>query len=407
MSKTRNWHHFLALDGLRGAAIFSVLCFHFFVDDGYTASGVVKFLLPLAKMGWMGVDVFFVLSGFLITGILIRARPATNYYRVFYIRRVLRIFPVYYLAVALIFCVAVPLGRHVEFFRLHPAGSFGPYAPLWYWVNLSNLHTAFYPLLIPMLSPFWSLAIEEQFYLVWPAVVRNLRQQSLMALCLLGMISSAVLRNLPWVQRWNEIYPNLIYRFTPLHVDGLLFGAILAMMLPRYGDRENLRKTFIVLFWATAAAMAFLARTPYPGSPAMTRVGYSVLVLFAGSLLWLSVASSGSTLARRIFSGRLIVQLGKYSYFIYVFHLPFFFYVRILGNHFVPEHGMAHPYRTRILMGCITFLLTYLAAAISSRIFEGPILNKKRHFEYRYPQSDATDSATVVPQITVSQLSIP
>src|SRR5882757_7958733 len=116
MSKSRNWHHFLALDGLRGAAILSVLCFHFFVDDGYSASGVGKFLLPLAKMGWMGVEVFFVLSGFLITGILLHARSATNYYRVFYARRALRIFPVYYLAVALIFWVVVPLGRHVEFF---------------------------------------------------------------------------------------------------------------------------------------------------------------------------------------------------------------------------------------------------------------------------------------------------
>ena len=407
MSKSRNWHHFLALDGLRGAAILSVLCFHFFVDDGYSASGVGKFLLPLAKMGWMGVEVFFVLSGFLITGILLRARSATNYYRVFYARRALRIFPVYYLAVALIFWVVVPLGRHVEFFHLHPVGLFGPHEQLWYWVNLSNLHTAFYPLLIPMLSPFWSLAIEEQFYLVWPAVVRNLRQQSLMAFCLSGMVISAVLRNLPWVQHWNEIYSNFIYRFTPLHIDGLLFGAILAMMLPRYGDRKNLRKTFVVLFWGTAAAVVFLARTPGPTTPAMTRVGYSVLVLFAGSLLWLSVAPSGSIWARRIFSSKPLVQLGKYSYFIYVFHMPFFYYVRILGAHFIGEQSMAHPYMTRVQMGCVTFALTYLAAAVSWKIFEGPILANKRHFEYRYPPLGVADSTFSVQHAKARQISIP
>lgn len=120
MSKPRTWRHFLALDGLRGAAMLSVLCFHFFVDEGYAATGIGKLLLPVAKMGWMGVEVFFVLSGFLITGILLRARSATNYYRVFYARRALRIFPVYYLAVGLIFWVVVPLKHHSAFFISTP-----------------------------------------------------------------------------------------------------------------------------------------------------------------------------------------------------------------------------------------------------------------------------------------------
>jgi peptidoglycan/LPS O-acetylase OafA/YrhL len=393
MSKTGNAHHFLALDGLRGAAILSVLCFHLFVDEGYSVSGLGKILLPIARMGWVGVEVFFVLSGFLITGILLRARSATNYYQVFYARRVLRIFPVYYLAVALVFLVLVPLGRHVGFFHLHPIGSFGPHEQLWYWVNLSNLRTAFFPLLIPILSPFWSLAIEEQFYLLWPAVVRTLRLQSLMILCLSGMVISAVLRNLPAIQHWNDVYSNLIYRFTPLHVDGLLFGAVLAMLLPRYGNHEGLRKPFVALFWCTALAVVFLARTPSPSSPAMTRIGYSILVLFAGSLLWLSVAQSGSTAARRIFSSKPLVRLGKYSYFIYVFHMPFFYYIRILGGHLLRRYGEAHPYIARIQMGCITFALTYLAAAISWKIFEGPILGNKRYFEYRYSSRDAELSA--------------
>jgi peptidoglycan/LPS O-acetylase OafA/YrhL len=407
MSKARSWHHVVALDGLRGAAILSVLCFHFFVDGSYFPSGIGKFLLPFAKMGWMGVDLFFVLSGFLITGILLNAHSATNYYQVFYARRLLRIFPVYYLAVALVFWVLVPLGRHAGFFHLHPIGSFGHHEQLWYWVNLSNLRTAFYPLLIPMISPFWSLAIEEQFYLLWPALVRNLRQQSLMVFCLAGMVISAALRNLPWIQHWNEVYSNLIYRFTPLHVDGLLFGAVLAMMLLRYGGREGLRKPFVALFWVTAAALVFLARTPYPNFALMTRVGYSVLALFAGSLIWLCVAPFGSSLARRIFSSRPLVLLGKYSYFIYVFHMLFFYYVCILAAHFIHGRGIAHPYLTRILMGCVTFVLTYLAAVISWKIFEGPILNNKRHFIYRYPPRDDPDSTHAMQQANANHVSVP
>jgi peptidoglycan/LPS O-acetylase OafA/YrhL len=405
MSKPHTWHHLRALDGLRGTAILSVLCFHFFVDDGYTATGLGKFLLSFARMGWIGVEVFFVLSGFLITGILLRAKSATNYYRVFYARRALRIFPVYYLAVAIVFWVIVPLGRHVAFFRLHRIGVFGPYEQLWYWVNLSNLRTAFYPLVIPMLSPFWSLAIEEQFYLVWPAIVRNLRYQSLMTLCVLGMVISALLRNLPWIQHWNEIYSNLIYRFTPLHVDGLLFGAVLAMLLPRYGDRQGLRKLFIALFWLTTATVVVIAQTPDASSTMMNRVGYSVLALFAGSLLWLTAAPAGSASARRILSSKLLVQLGKYSYFIYVFHMPLFYYIRILGEHFTRGYSEAHSYLTRIEMGCITFVLTYLAAGLSWKIFEGPILSNKRHFEYRYPLRDI--SALVPQQVEVSRALAP
>jgi peptidoglycan/LPS O-acetylase OafA/YrhL len=407
MSKPRTWRHFLALDGLRGAAMLSVLCFHFFVDEGYAATGIGKLLLPVAKMGWMGVEVFFVLSGFLITGILLRARSATNYYRVFYARRALRIFPVYYLAVGLIFWVVVPLKHHSAFFHLHPIGSFGPLEQLWYWVNLSNLHTAFYPLVIPMLSPFWSVAIEEQFYLVWSAVVRNLRQQSLLVLCISGVLISAVLRNLPWIQHLNDIYPDFIYRFTLLHVDGLLFGAVLAMLLPSYGDRASLRKLSIALFWITAAVIVILARTPYPSSPLMTRAGYSVLVLFAGSLLWLTVAPSGSSFASRIFASKPLVQLGRYSYFMYIFHMPFFYYVRILGAHFTRGHLVGHPYVARIQMGCVTFALTYLTAAISWKVFEGPILSNKRHFEYRYPPHNTVDVTVADQHANASQTSTP
>src|SRR5580698_9965638 len=103
MSKTSDGHHYLALDGLRGLAIFSVLCFHMLVAESLPPRGIGKLIIPIAKMGWAGVDLFFVLSGFLITGILLRARTATNYYKVFYARRVLRIFPVYYLFVILLF----------------------------------------------------------------------------------------------------------------------------------------------------------------------------------------------------------------------------------------------------------------------------------------------------------------
>jgi peptidoglycan/LPS O-acetylase OafA/YrhL len=392
MTRTGQEDHLVALDGLRGLAILSVLCYHLFVAETLHATGIGRFLLPMAQMGWAGVDLFFVLSGFLITGILLGARAATNYYQVFYVRRVLRIFPVYYLAVALVFWVVVPLQHHGGFFALHPAGSFGPHEQLWYWVNLSNLRTAFYPLLIPMLSPFWSLSIEEQFYIVWPAVVRNLRLRSLMVLCVSGMVLSAVLRNLPWIQHWNGIYFNLIYRLTPLHMDGLLFGGVVAMLLPRYGESRSARKLFAGLFWVSLAALVVLARNATASS--MTRVGFSILPLFAGSLIWLCAAKYGSKIARLIFSARPLVRLGKYSYFIYVFHIPMFIYVPILGRHFLRGTNTAsHPYLTHILLACASFAVTYAGAALSSRFFEGPILGMKRSFKFRFATQEDTDPA--------------
>jgi peptidoglycan/LPS O-acetylase OafA/YrhL len=406
MPKTEQEPHLLALDGLRGFAILSVLCYHLFVVGSLQPTGIGKVLLPVAKMGWSGVDLFFVLSGFLITGILLNARTATNYYRVFYARRVLRIFPVYYLAVALVFWVVVPLQHHGGFFALHPAGYFGPHEQLWYWVNLSNFRTAFYPLMIPMLSPFWSLSIEEQFYIVWPAVVRKLRLRWLMIFCLTGMVLSAVLRNLPWVQHWNSIYSNLIYRMTPLHMDGLLFGGVVAMLLPKYGESKSARNLFAGLFWGSFAVLVYLSHNANASSmtassmtaSSMTRVGFSVLPLFGGSLIWLCAARMGSKTARTIFSRKPLVRMGKYSYFIYVFHIPMFIYIPILGRHFLRGTNVAvHPYLFHIALASLSFAVTYAGAALSSRFFEGPILRQKRFFRFRFA-SQAGNGLTHVEQ---------
>src|SRR5207302_1470520 len=135
----------LALDGLRGLAVISVFIFHSTVH--------LIALGPFGYMGWLGVDLFFVLSGFLITSILLRARDAENYYKVFFARRALRILPPYYLV--LIFALLTT--RYHYPYRIQ----------IWFWFNLSNLITAFNPMLIPWVSHYWSLAVEEQFYLIW------------------------------------------------------------------------------------------------------------------------------------------------------------------------------------------------------------------------------------------------
>ena len=161
--------HILALDGLRGIAILLVVFSHFVSNLRIPADGWAWPLVSIAHAGWAGVDLFFVLSGFLITGILVDARGSSTYFKSFYARRALRILPAYYGFLLAIF-VVLPLlhlgaGDNYMLARQHQG---------WYWLHLTNVMMAIGEL--PGHGPypstlFWSLAVEEQFYLIWPAIV--------------------------------------------------------------------------------------------------------------------------------------------------------------------------------------------------------------------------------------------
>jgi peptidoglycan/LPS O-acetylase OafA/YrhL len=145
---------------------------------------------------------------------------------------------------------------------------------------------------------------------------------------------------------------------------------------------------------ANASSMTASSMT----ASSMTRVGFSVLPLFGGSLIWLCAARMGSKTARTIFSRKPLVRMGKYSYFIYVFHIPMFIYIPILGRHFLRGTNVAvHPYLFHIALASLSFAVTYAGAALSSRFFEGPILRQKRFFRFRFA-SQAGNGLTHVEQ---------
>src|SRR5437870_557283 len=162
-----------ALDGLRGIAILMVMLYHQTVMVGST--GIDRFVGFWTLSGWIGVDLFFVLSGFLITGILSDSKGATGYFRNFYARRVLRIFPLYYgvVAFSLLILPYIPHWKLENLARIKGD-------ELWYWTYLSNFsiaaHAAFRH---GILDVSWSLSIEEQFYLMWPLLVLLLSRRSL------------------------------------------------------------------------------------------------------------------------------------------------------------------------------------------------------------------------------------
>src|SRR4051812_42732359 len=216
--------HIPALDGLRGLAIILVLLFHF-TPEGIGATSAEKVLRSVASLGWCGVDLFFVLSGFLITGILYDAKGSPHFFRDFYMRRVLRIFPLYYGVLFLVFIV-VPL--------LHPLTRASDQQFIhnqhWLWLYMANIPQALtnaWPLKTGWvnLNHFWSLAIEEHFYLIWPALVFLLQRRTLMRICTACIITALILRCLTYFL-WND---TAAYVLTPCRMDELAMGALVAL----------------------------------------------------------------------------------------------------------------------------------------------------------------------------------
>ncbi len=345
-------HHIVALDGLRGLAVLSVFIFHS-VGALITPGG------PVAYMGWLGVDLFFVLSGFLITSILLRARFAENYYRVFYARRALRILPLYYLVLSL----SLLTTRDHYTFR----------AQIWFWLNLSNLATAFNPMLIPWLSHYWSLAVEEQFYLVWPALVRRVSPASLFNLCIVVIVSLLVVRNVPAIENLSQHWDNLLYRLTPFRVDTVCGGALLAIAVHLRPDIEELRTPLRVTCLTSSALFLWIAHLNLA-----SRFGYTAIVLGFTSLVGLTLYPG---ILSRFLSMRALTSTGRYSYCIYLVHPILILH----ANHFLPRRlpvGRWHD-PSVVVLACVEFVIVFGVAALSYRFIEGPALSLKRYEKYR------------------------
>jgi peptidoglycan/LPS O-acetylase OafA/YrhL len=204
----------LEIDGFRAIAAWMVMLHHSiyaFPNPPSSIEPLTKPVLAVLSRGWLGVDLFFVLSGFLITGILLDTRSKPHYFRNFYVRRVLRIMPLYYVTLFVIWI-----------FWRHPTGYF-----LLSVVFLSNFEWLFGTGYAEPAGVYWSLAVEEHFYLVWPLLVRRLNRRHLTIVLLAIVAGSPVLRGVCAHLGMNP--DRAIYQYTWFRLDGLALGALLAI----------------------------------------------------------------------------------------------------------------------------------------------------------------------------------
>ncbi len=300
--------HLPALDGMRGLSILVVMSVHFATtpSDASVPSAAPPALDALAFA--FGIQMFFVLSGFLITGILLEAREKPRYFRNYYARRMLRTFPLYYGTLVVLFLLFPSWG--------HAVG--GVSSPRWLWLHLSNWEIAGRnQWSYGYLSHFWSLAVEEQYYLLWPFLVLALRPRWLLAACVVLGVSSFALRIVLTVG-WTHLVG--AYVMTPCELDPLCAGGALAILVRKW-PLARLRPFARASILGAAAAFFLLGWHHHARTSRQQVVGRPLLSCFLfGGILLLAIGESG--LFRGFFSARPLTFFGKYSYGLYVLHFP-------------------------------------------------------------------------------------
>ena len=388
--------HLPVLDGIRGLAILLVMPSHFWgfafgVAGEKPTLAIDRWVNRFFGSGWTGVDLFFVLSGFLITGILLDARSSPAYFRNFYARRFLRIFPLYYgfLLVVLLILPHLPVLDRVAAVDSLRANQW------WYWTYAMNIGVAFKdsgfsgPLVH---THFWSLAVEEQFYVVWPATVLLLRPGRLAAFCGVLVLAALALRLYlvsDAASGFAATYASHI--LMPARVDTFALGALLAVAA-RNGDR--LRQISDIAPFVATAAFSILAIMFFAGDGLsaldanVQTIGFSALALLFTSLLAMTVTARAGSPLHQVFASAPLRFFGRYAYGLYVVHVLVAFYSMdrtlqigwmrdILLHRFGGLQAPANAAST--ILGIV---VASGIAWLSWHLYEKQILKLKRFFPY-------------------------
>ncbi|WP_446742685.1 acyltransferase family protein [Silvibacterium acidisoli] len=339
------------LDGIRGLAIVLVFLIH----------------ARISRFGWVGVPMFFALSGYLITGILRRAREDRSFWAPFYIKRATRILPplLILFLIAALFCDVAwrQVGLYLAFFAANIAetihrGKTGP------------------------LSVLWSLAVEEQFYLLWPFAIRYLSRRALMIFLTAALLLEPCLRGF-FTPYFSTMFP--IFYLTPFQLDGLAAGSLLALLL------ENSATKVALKYWSgRSLAISLLALVMLSFYPAFDRdqnsvifnsFGYTIVYLASASLVGFVLLNPESRLSS-VFGSRPAVFLGAISYGFYLFHLA--------GITFTDQIAHAIQYRHLRTLSPLTFAAVTIFSWLSFRFYEQPIIAWGKNLALRSNRSGSS-----------------
>jgi peptidoglycan/LPS O-acetylase OafA/YrhL len=350
------------LDGIRGIAIILTLLFH-----GFTLSmrneiwtGLPHWVELATRPGWMGVDLFFVLSGFLITRILLGSVGKPHYFRNFYARRALRILPLYYLILILIGVSYKASGSYVAICAFY----------------LANMAPIFG---IPILySPLWSLSVEEHFYLLWPWAISRLKPNRIWLLPAGILVIEPILRGIAFFHGWD------FYSYSWFRFDGLAAGALLAFFVKsdRY-SRERLYLVGLLCFGGGTIVDAAIT----PGGMTGEAFLFTASALFCSAVI-AAVLSGKLRSLSNFMRTRWLTKCGELSYCLYIVHVLIFYgWDSILGKYPSPLVNQVGRFGTLCLRALAVYAISIVVAELSGRYFEGPLLRLKQFF----PSSPATD----------------
>ena len=355
------------LDVLRFFAFLMVFCHHALPHDPmfWTSIGLpaflAQFIAGVGATGAFGVSVFFVLSSYLITELLLREKDlmGTLDVRSFYIRRILRIWPLYFafLGLAVVLQWIIP-GQHVTW-----------RAGLWFSLLAGNWFIVFHGFPSSVIFPLWSVSIEEQFYITWPAVVRRITETG-MLICAAALLTVATAARI--YLGVNHTWESRVWCNTFVQLDPIAIGIIMAVLLkgeiPRF---SRLARGALLVAGITGLALGalFFGIKSDPLTTARIVFGYPSVAI-GGALLLLAVLRYQSG------SNRVLVYLGRISYGLYVFHV-----LGLLISDHVVSDQTANLWRYSLRVG-VALAATLVMAAISFRWLETPFLSLKQRFTH-------------------------
>jgi len=380
--------HLQYLDGVRGLAILVVLLRHFLPDNDVFWSKSALSYSRLLTGSWMGVDLFFVLSGFLITGILLRTKTSTNFFSVFYLRRALRIFPLYYGILMVVFVLIPLLGLQ----------SLDGYSEIkrvqgFLWLYAQNIPLSFqtiqadpYSVGYFRFSHFWSLAVEEQFYLLWPLIVWMTNRKQFIAVCGCCVALAILLR---LIMYYFGVHFGVTYTFTLCRIDSLAMGGFVAVMASE-SERGALKilhhrmKPIAILAGIAILFVWAKEKGVWAEMTEMRTWGYTASAILSSFLIVSLLNARPDSLVRRVFSMRWLRFFGTYSYGLYVLHFPLVaFYPLFRIPSIADAHFPGAPLVDIWIRTIVLMALCLFTAMISYHCYEKPLLTLKRFFVAR------------------------